>query len=133
MATCEPGGVCGPGPRIAASDPAPAYRKYLVDPIKRSLTQKSTLTMYYGKECPFTRRVMPEVQCLQEALNELGPKAPSFALLEVWHDEENRELFVADSKEGQRCGGVPYFYNSKTDEYLCGATTCAQLKNWAGL
>lgn len=107
--------------------------------------------MYYGKECPFTRRVMPEVQCLQEALNEyalffslwsctseialcrLGPKAPSFALLEVWHDEENRELFVADSKEGQRCGGVPYFYNSKTDEYLCGATTCAQLKNWAGL
>jgi hypothetical protein len=94
---------------------------------------KSGLTMYYGKECPFTRRVMPEVQCLQEALISQGAGAPTFALLEVWHDESNRDLFIKDSNQGQRCGGVPYFYNAKTGESLCGATSCEKLMKWAGL
>jgi hypothetical protein len=29
------------------------------------------------------------------------------------------------------CGGVPFFFNTETEEYICGEAPYEKLKNWA--
>ncbi|MBI4592166.1 hypothetical protein HY733_01845 [Candidatus Uhrbacteria bacterium] len=48
---------------------------------------------------------------------------------ETWHNEENAgKLEKAD--EG-RCGGVPFFHNTDTNQFICGATDEARVRDWA--
>ena len=49
--------------------------------------------------------------------------------LEVWHNQANSDLMKKHDKG--RCGGVPLFINTKTDKFICGATTYEKLKSWA--
>jgi hypothetical protein len=50
---------------------------------------------------------------------------------EVWNDEENAEL-QAEYDAG-KCGGVPFFYNTESEEFICGETDLSRLKAWAGV
>jgi hypothetical protein len=44
--------------------------------------------------------------------------------------KRNAELLEClDSKN--QCSGLPYFYNRKTHDFICGATTFSNLFNWA--
>ncbi|MFA5945497.1 MAG: hypothetical protein WC802_01110 [Patescibacteria group bacterium] len=61
-----------------------------------------------------------------EVEKELGVTVEKF---EVWNDEEN--LKKMEDVDKSRCGGVPYFYNTETDEFLCGSASKAKLIAWA--
>jgi hypothetical protein len=49
--------------------------------------------------------------------------------IETWHDEANNERM----REYDRgfCGGVPFFYNTETNKWICGETDEESLRAWA--
>ena len=49
--------------------------------------------------------------------------------METWHDEENAKLLEQYDKG--RCGGVPFFYNTKSEKFICGNCDYETLKAWA--
>jgi hypothetical protein len=49
--------------------------------------------------------------------------------LEVWHNPENEKRLLELDKD--LCGGVPFFYNTKTKKYICGEASYEELKAWA--
>jgi hypothetical protein len=49
--------------------------------------------------------------------------------LEVWHNEANAKL-MREYDKGY-CGGVPFFYNKKTGNWICGSSDYERLKKWA--
>ena len=49
--------------------------------------------------------------------------------LEVWNDQENAEKQM--ELDDGKCGGVPFFYNTETDEWICGETDQETLQDWA--
>lgn len=51
------------------------------------------------------------------------------ARLEVWHNEANAQR-MREYDKGQ-CGGVPFFFNTRTGKWICGSTDYERLKKWA--
>jgi len=54
---------------------------------------------------------------------------------EVWHDEKNADL-MREKREiiSAKCGGqlrVPTFFNTKTNDVMCGEVEFEKLKEWA--
>jgi thiol-disulfide isomerase/thioredoxin len=83
----------------------------------------SHLLEFYGTECPHCVRMHALVEKLEK---ETGVKVDA---LEVWHNKENRKRLEEYDKD--LCGGVPFFYNTKTDKWLCGEVGYDELKDWA--
>ena len=81
------------------------------------------LLEFYGEECVHCKNMDPLLERLEE---ELGVKVKK---LEVWHNEANRRLM--EKYDQGRCGGTPFFYNTKTGGWICGATSYEKLKKWA--
>jgi hypothetical protein len=52
-----------------------------------------------------------------------------FDRFEVWHDKENEKKLLAIDKN--LCGGVPFFYNTKTKKFICGGAEYDELKAFA--
>eukprot|EP00922_Rhytidocystis_sp_ex-Travisia-forbesii_P010689 GHVS01015648.1.p1 GENE.GHVS01015648.1~~GHVS01015648.1.p1 ORF type:complete len:152 (-),score=16.23 GHVS01015648.1:1-417(-) len=52
------------------------------------------------------------------------------ARLEVWHNKENM-IVLQQLDRKSRCGGLPYYYNTRTCQWICGATTTYNLHLWA--
>jgi len=63
---------------------------------------------------------------LERLEDETGAKA---ARLEVRHNEANAKLMREFDKGF--CGGVPFFYNKKTGQWICGSADYERLKKWA--
>jgi thiol-disulfide isomerase/thioredoxin len=81
------------------------------------------LVEFYGTECIHCNAMKPLIDKLEE---ETGLKVER---LEVWHNEENaRKMEEIDQGE---CGGVPFFFNRKTGQKICGAVSYEKLKAWA--
>lgn len=78
---------------------------------------------FYGTECPHCIDMKPLITRL---IQEEGVEIES---LEIWHNEENEKKF--ESMDKDMCGGVPFFLNTKTDKFICGQATYAELKVWA--
>lgn len=81
------------------------------------------LLEFYGTECPYCKKMAPLVEKL---MKEEKLKVEQY---ETWHDEENdkkREEYDKDF-----CGGVPFFYNAGTNQWLCGSVSYDELKEWA--
>lgn len=85
--------------------------------------QESHLVEFYGTECHFCKKMEPLVERLEEE------EDVNVQRLEVWHDSDNAEI-LKEVDDG-RCGGVPFFINSETGEWICGATEYEDLKAWA--
>jgi hypothetical protein len=49
--------------------------------------------------------------------------------IEVWHNKENEKRLLKLDRD--LCGGVPFFYNTKTKKWICGEADYEELKNWA--
>ena len=49
--------------------------------------------------------------------------------IEVWHNEENEKRLMELDKD--MCGGVPFFYNTKSGQWICGEDSYDKLKEWA--
>lgn len=79
--------------------------------------------MFYGRECPHCHEMLPLVKQLEK---EEKLKA---AKLEVWHSRKNAALQIELGKG--KCVAVPFFFNEKTGESICGAVSYAQLRKWA--
>ena len=83
----------------------------------------SHLLEFYGTECPHCVRMHALVERLEK---EEGVKVES---LEVWHNEENEKRLLELDKN--LCGGVPFFYNTKTKQFICGEEEYEIFKRWA--
>ena len=81
------------------------------------------LLEFYGKECPHCNRMHPLVERLEK---EAGLKVEKY---EVWHDEENAKKM--EEYDNGLCGGVPFFYNTETKDYICGEASFEDLKKWS--
>ena len=83
----------------------------------------SHLLEFYGSECEHCMRMHELVSRLEK---EEGLKIEA---LEVWHNKENEKRL--EELDKNFCGGVPFFYNTKTDKWICGEASYENLKNWA--
>ena len=87
------------------------------------------LIMFYARECPHCKKMMPVVDRLEK---ETGIK---FEKLEVWHDEKNADLMRSYRPViAPKCGGqlrTPTFFNPETEDVICGEVEYEELKNWA--
>jgi len=85
--------------------------------------------MFHGRECPHCRAMMPLVERLEQ---ETGM---SIERLEVWHDEKNADLMRSYRPIfTPKCGGqlrVPTFFNTETNDAICGEVEYEKLKEWA--
>ena len=80
------------------------------------------LYFYYGEECPHCHEMMPIVDKLIEEGIEVKK-------LETWHNDEH--ALALKEADGGRCGGVPFFLNTDTDQFICGSTSEETIRNWA--
>lgn len=78
---------------------------------------------FYGTECVHCREMDPLVEQLEKEQGVTVKK------IEVWHNSKNAELMRQYDKG--YCGGVPFFYNTKTGKWICGSTSYEKLKAWA--
>jgi thiol-disulfide isomerase/thioredoxin len=83
-----------------------------------------TLYEFYGDGCPHCEAMEGKVEKLQE---EEGVEVDQ---KEVWKDDENAEL--QKKYDDGKCGGVPFFYNTETEDFICGETDMDRLSEWAG-
>jgi thiol-disulfide isomerase/thioredoxin len=91
---------------------------------KKSGNKEGTrLLMFSGTECTHCHEMTPVVEKLEK---DTGVK---FDILEVWHNAENKAFL--DKLDNGKCGGIPFFYNEKTEKWICGNTTYEKLKEWA--
>lgn len=85
--------------------------------------EQEGVTFFYGEGCPYTTRVLPDVECLETAMTSQGRK---LGRREVWHDEDNQRKYIEVARG--KCRGVPFFVNEKTGRFVCGAAPCSVLK-----
>lgn len=83
----------------------------------------SHLMDFYGAECPPCQQLEIFINRLKE---EEGIEIDRY---EVWHNSSNQNLMMKYAKG--RCNGVPFLYNKKNDDFLCGQVTYDKLKEWA--
>ena len=86
---------------------------------------ESELLMFTGTECEHCHDMYPLIDQLEE---ETGKKVEK---IEVWHHADNAALMENYDPQGSRCGGVPFFFNTKTGKWICGAVNYESLKTWA--
>lgn len=79
---------------------------------------------FYGQECPHCIKMMPLVEKLEK---EEGIKVEKY---EIWHNKENAQKMKQYS-EG-KCMAVPFFFNTETENFICGEADYEKLKKWAG-
>jgi len=81
------------------------------------------LLEFYGETCPHCIEMKPLVEKLKQ---EEGVEVEQF---EVWNNADNAEK----QKEYDKglCGGVPFFFNTETKQFICGSTDYESLKAWA--
>ena len=87
------------------------------------MSPESPLIEFFGKECPHCAEMEPLVDRLK------GEEGVEILRYEVWHNEQNATLMRQYDQD--QCGGVPFFYNSKTEKWLCGIVSYEKLKEWA--
>ena len=83
----------------------------------------SHLLEFYGTECPHCVRMHALVERLEKE------EGLTFDRFEVWHNRENEKRMLELDKD--LCGGVPFFYNTKSNKWICGEDTYEELKKWA--
>ena len=81
------------------------------------------LIEFYGTECVHCKEMEPLLERLEK---EEGLKVEK---LEVWHNSKNAELL--QKYDSGKCGGVPFFYNTKTGKWICGSADYEKFKAWA--
>lgn len=80
------------------------------------------LLEFYGKECPHCVTMMPMIEKL------IGE---GFAIerLETWHNDENAKKL--EKYDRGLCGGVPFFYNTDSKQFICGESDEETVRKWA--
>lgn len=87
------------------------------------MERKSHLLEFFGRECPHCRSMEPIVSRLQDE------EGLEIEKIEVWHSEQNAQRMR--QYDHGRCGGVPFFYNTRTEKWVCGVVPYPKLRDWA--
>ena len=78
---------------------------------------------FYGTECAHCKEMDPLVERLKKE------EKLTIQKIEVWHNTENARR-LQEYDQGF-CGGVPFFYNTKTEKWICGSASYEKLRDWA--
>ncbi len=85
--------------------------------------------MFWARECPHCKNMMPLVDRL---IDEEGIEIEK---LEIWHNEENADLMRSFKDViAPKCGGqlrTPTFFDSETNDVICGEVEYEVLIDWA--
>jgi len=81
------------------------------------------LLEFYGETCPHCVAMKPHVEKMEK---ELGVEVEKY---EVWNNSENAEKMK--EYDLGLCGGVPFFYNTQSKQFLCGSSDYDVLVKWA--
>ncbi len=81
------------------------------------------LLFFTGAECSHCHTMNPLVEKLEKEEKVKVKK------LEVWHNSKN--LAVLQKYDKGHCGGVPFFFNTKTGKWICGEASYENLRKWA--
>jgi thiol-disulfide isomerase/thioredoxin len=81
------------------------------------------LLEFYGETCPHCVEMKPIVEQLEK---EEGVTVEKH---EVWNNTENAKKM--EEYDTGLCGGVPFFYNTDSKQFLCGSADMNTLKKWA--
>lgn len=81
------------------------------------------LLHFYGTECIHCKEMEPLLEKLKKE------EKIEVTQLEVWHNQKNAELL--QKLDNGKCGGIPFFYNKKTEKWICGNCSYEKLKDWA--
>ncbi len=85
--------------------------------------------MFWARECPHCRNMMPLVDRLVEE------EGVEIEKLEIWHNEGNADLMRSFKDViAPKCGGqlrTPTFFDSETNDVVCGEVEYEALKEWA--
>ncbi len=84
---------------------------------------KTRLLQFYGTECTHCHTMNPIIKRVEQAAK------IKITRLETWHNAKNAKLLK--EVDNGFCGGVPFFYNEKTGEKLCGEVSYEKLLKWA--
>lgn len=87
------------------------------------MEETTSLIEFYGAECSHCKTMEPLVARLEDEEGVVVQK------LEVWHNQENARLMRDYDKD--YCGGVPFFFNTKTGKWICGSASYEKLRKWA--
>ncbi len=77
---------------------------------------------FYGDTCPHCIVMKSMVEKLEK---ELGLTVEKF---EVWNNEENAKKM--EEIDRGLCGGVPFFYNTDSEQFICGSADEETLRKW---
>ncbi len=81
------------------------------------------LLEFYGEECPHCMNMHPLIERLEK---EEGVKVEKY---EVWHNKDSAQK-MREYAEG-RCMGVPFFFNTANEDFICGEVDYERVKQWA--
>jgi thiol-disulfide isomerase/thioredoxin len=85
--------------------------------------------MFWARECPHCRNMMPLVDRLIEE------EGVEIEKLEIWHNEENADLMRSFKDViAPKCGGqlrTPTFFDPESSDVVCGEVEYDALKEWA--
>ena len=90
---------------------------------KKETAKGTRLLEFYGTECVHCKPMEPIIKRVEEAAK------VKITRLETWHNAANEKLH--QELDDGFCGGVPFFYNEKTKEKLCGEIPYDKLLKWA--
>ena len=81
------------------------------------------LLMFSGAECKHCQDMYPLVERLTAEEN------IKIEVLESWDNAGNAKLL--EELDQGKCGGLPFFYNRATQQFICGNCEYEELKAWA--
>ncbi len=85
--------------------------------------------MFWARECPHCKAMMPYVDKLEKETD------IKLERLEIWHNEKNADLMRSYKPIiAPKCGGqlkTPTFFNTETNDVICGEVEYEKLKEWA--
>jgi cytochrome c peroxidase len=81
------------------------------------------LLKFTGRECVHCHDMDPLDEKLEKEEN------VQIKRVEVWHNAANAKMMEHYDKGF--CGGVPFYFNEKTGQWICGAVDYETLKKWA--
>ncbi len=90
--------------------------------LESTINDEPMLLEFYGESCPHCVKMMP----LVDKLIEEGIEIQKF---ETWNNPENAEKMK--EYDLGLCGGVPFFINTESKEFICGGADEETLRKWA--
>ena len=81
-----------------------------------------SLLYFYGTDCPHCEK-------MNFLVKKLEVEDFTFEWLEVYDNKENEAMMIAYDKN--QCGGVPFFFNTETNKWMCGEVGYLEARAWA--